>query len=57
MAALPNIIQEFVRDNKYKALRKFFNRLNSRIRKENSNLDLDDINLGTILYANYEGIL
>lgn len=57
VAASPNVIQEFVRHKKHKVLRKFFNRLNARIRKENSNVDLNDINLGTILYANYEGIL
>ena len=57
VAASPNVIQEFVRHKKHKALRKFFNRLNARIRKENTNIDSNDVNLGTIPYANYEGIL
>ncbi|KAJ5927155.1 hypothetical protein N7516_008928 [Penicillium verrucosum] len=57
VAASPNVIQEFVRHRKHKVLRKFFNRLNARIRKENSKVDLNDINLGTIPHANYEGIL
>ncbi|KUM61393.1 hypothetical protein ACN42_g5718 [Penicillium freii] len=57
VAASPNVIQESISDKNHKALRKFFNRLNARIRKENTKLDLNDINLGTIPYANYEGIL
>ncbi|KAJ5504616.1 hypothetical protein N7463_007490 [Penicillium fimorum] len=57
VAASPNIIQNFVSQNKHKDLRKFFNSLNNRIRKENRILDLSDVSEGTIPYASYEGVL